>query len=286
MPCSSFSVLLLIVALMFVAEADAATSAFNLDEAKQRCRTQHTQSKNLYRNTYHWGYSVEEMQATFAQIYTAKNRLPDHAEYNEEKKSFFLYYPTAKSAKPFIATANFIKSVTLHIETVIEKGYASYVFFPDMGHAHLYFPLDYWQKEYAFFDDSFYDSAEFYEKVLADEHMRPLYHLSEQLQMIDGKGQVVNDDILRHKYRHRNFFAKNNGTAEYEILTAPDEKSYNTVSSLKEYMNWSAGFVVSANALGCFPYHDKDGTTRYFDISIFDPGCDPALHTLDCSSEQ
>ena len=281
MPCSLFAALLLIVVAWFAAKADAATSAFNLEEAKQRCRTHHTQSKKLYRNTYHWGYSLEEMAATFAQIYIAENRLPYHADYNEEKQCFLLYYPTSKSARPLVATANFIKSVTLHIETAIEQGYASSVFFPDMGHAHLYSPLDHWRKEYAYFDDSFYDSAEFYEKVLADEHMRPLYHLSEQLQMIDDKGQVMNDALLRHKYWHRNFFARNNGTAEYEILLAPDEKRYNTVCSLKDHMNWSAGFVVSANARGCFPYRDNDGTTRYFDISIFDPGYDPALHPLD-----
>lgn len=261
----------LMLSLLFSAGAAGKESAFNLDEAKKRCRTHHTQSEKLHRDEFRWNYTLPEMEERFHQIYASPKRLSFHADYNAENDCFYLYYATAQSTNPVRITANFINSVTVQIETAIAKGYAGFVFFPDMGHAHLYFPLEHWQQEYAHLNVSTNKVDKLYEKMLADEQMKPLYHLSEQLRMTDEKGQVLADEILRFKYWNRNFVGRNNGTPEYAIYIAPDTTRYNTVCSLENHKSWSAGFAVSANERGCFPYRDKDGTIRYFDISLYEP---------------
>lgn len=123
--------------------------------------------------------------------------------------------------------------------------------------------------------------AKLYEKMLADTSMQPLYHLSEGLKMINDKKEIIDDPSLSFKYWNRNFLGKNNGTSEYAIHIVPDVTRYNTVCSLKGYKNWSAGFAISASQFGCFPYRDREGKIRYFDISLYDPCCHPSTYSFD-----
>jgi hypothetical protein len=146
---------------------------------------------------------------------------------------------------------------------------------------HLYFPEEHWRKEYASALSSVNHLDELYEKMLADEQMRPLYHLSECLQMRSKDGRVSADPVLRHKFWNRNLLCRNNGTDEHEVVVVADRSRYNTVCALEGYVSWSAGFAVSASRLGCFPYRDGEGRTRYFDISLYDPSCHPSTYLLD-----
>lgn len=77
--------------------------------------------------------------------------------------------------------------MTTHIETALREGYAHFVFFPDMGHAHLYFPADHWRKAYASAESILQSLEALYEKMLADP-------------------------VLRHKYWNRNFLCRNTTT--------------------------------------------------------------------------
>lgn len=221
------------------------------------------------------------MEDKFNKTYYSKKRIRYHADYNSELNSFYLYLDSYKYIIPVKIKINFIKSVTLQIETALEEGYASYVFLPDMGHAHLYFPLDHWKREYAKFDISDNNMDDLEEKMLADNLMEPLYHLSERLEMVDKNGNVKLDEILSFKYWSRNFAGKNNGTKEYTIFITQDGKKYNTVCCLDNYKNWSSGFAVSASEFGCFPYRDKDGNIKYFDISLYDPRYNPDINQSD-----
>ena len=142
------------------------------------------------------------------------------------------------------------------VETALREGYAHFVFFPDMGHAHLYFPADHWRKAYASAESILQSLEALYEKMLADP-------------------------VLRHKYWNRNLLCRNNGTDEHEVMVVADRSRYNTVCALEGYVNWSAGFAVSASRRGCFPYRDVEGRTRYFDISLYDPSCHPSTYLLD-----
>jgi len=171
---------------------------------------------------------------------------------------------------------DFIANVASQIEVALEKGFADYVFFPDMGHSHLYFPEEHWQQEYGQFDMSPANQNNLFEKMLTDSKMRPLYHLAEQLKMTDDQtNTILEDDILSFKYWHRNFVGFNNGSGDYDIYLAPKDKNFNTVSAIKGYFKWSTGFSVHANSKGCFAYKDKDGVKRYFDISLEDVNYSP-----------
>lgn len=270
------------VLFLFVSSvAHTANSGFNLDESKARCLGHYSNSNELFRNEFKPSYNLLELEDEFDRIYTSKKRISFHSNYEPERDIFYLYYITSKSIIKIEIDENFIKSVTLHIETAIEKGYAGFVFLPDMGHSHLYFPTEHWKHKYANIDSSDNNFKELYEKMLADKQMKVLYHLSEYLKMIDENGQVIDDDKLNFKYLNRNFVGSNNGTDENAIYLTNNKNVYNTVHDIDGYMDWSAGFAVSASELGCFPYHDKYGNTRYFDISLYDPYSNPDNNTPD-----
>jgi len=271
----------LLSTLVSAAVAESSPGCSDCAAARERCRTHHAQSERLYRSQFTWRPNLKKMREKFEKVYNSGKRIAYHADYNTEKESFCLYVLCPDGVKQVKITENFIKSVTIHIETALKKGYAHYIFLPDMGHAHLYFPKEHWQKEYASALSSENHLDELYEKMLADEQMRPLYHLSECLQMRDRDGRVSADPVLRHKYWNRNVLCRNNGTDEHEVVVVADKSRYNTVYYLEGYVSWSAGFAVSASRLGCFPYRDGEGRTRYFDISLYDPSCHPDTWLLD-----
>ena len=101
--------------------------------------------------------------------------------------------------------------------------------------------------------------------------MKALYHLTEQLQMLDENKQVIPTPPLPFKYWNRNFLGYNDGTANYDVPVAHENKNYNTVGSLDGHLLYSAGFAVSANKDGCFAYKDRSGKTLYFDIGLHAP---------------
>jgi hypothetical protein len=267
-----FSTIALLMALL-VNSSWAFQTAFDIDLAKSRCRAHFTQSPEVYASDYKWGYTLLEMQDRFEDHYASGKRLHLHPNYDPEKDQFILYFGE-DTHQPFVINENFIKSVTNHIEVAIREGFADYVFFPDMGHAHLHFPQQIYDDVYRPMDKSLEKRHLFYQAMFEEPQMKALYHLTEQLQMVDDHGHVLDDPVLAFKYWNRNFVGPNNGDTSFEIFVAEDS-NYNTVRRLEGYQIYSAGYSVSASKDGCFPYRDKEGNTRYFDISVqplrFDP---------------
>lgn len=245
-----------------------------MEVAKERCQSHYSESKEVYMNDFKWGVTLLEMSDKFEEIYSSGKRLYMHTNYDKDKKEFVTYL-NRKDGLPVTLTENFIKSVTNHIEVAIANGFADYVFFPDMGHTHLYFPQSHWDSEYGNFDKSSKNQPNLYKKMLSDPKMKALYHLAEQLKMQDENKKVLKDKTLFFKYWHRNFVGMNDGTKNYQIEVAEEGALYNTVKNMDEHDSWSAGIAVSASEKGCFPYIDKDGNTRYFDIGLVDPRYDP-----------
>ena len=177
----------LLGAVLLVAAAESSLGGCTVDEARERCTSHHSQSQRLYRGPFTWYASLEAMREQFEETYNSGKRIPYHADYNREMKSFCLYLQGADGVKPVRITEKFIHSVTTHIETALREGYAHFVFFPDMGHAHLYFPADHWRKAYASAESILQSLEALYEKMLADP-------------------------VLRHKYWNRNFLCRNTTT--------------------------------------------------------------------------
>ncbi len=264
------------ICLLFSFSAHATTkTAFNIEEAKIRCQTHFSQSPEIFAQDFSWGYTLLEMADKFEEIYDSGKRLFMHSQYDPQTDQFSIFFD-GKKQLPVPITESFIKNVTLQIEVAIDKGYADYVFFPDMGHSHLYFPEDHWQAQYTGENEPPKPRSNLYKKMFADPKLRPLYHLTEQLKMQNEDKTLIEDEILIFKYWHRNFVGTNDGSGNYQIEVAPPEKLYNTVSSIEGHHSYSAGFAVSASKDGCFPYTDKDGVTRYFDIGLNDPRYDPS----------
>ena len=260
-----FDKVFFIASVLFVipsVEAAFSPSYFDLDVAKKRCTVLNDKPEKLiYEDDFKltW-YDFSELADEFERLYPLGKRLPSHATYDPEKDQFFLYY----KSEPVAITSDFIASVTRHIEMAMETGFASFVFYLDMGHAHFYFPGSHWRKHYM---DVPLSVAK-YEKMLADPKLKLLYHLSERLRFLDEGTRLVENGNLLFKHRNRNFVVRNNTSEFYETPVEPEP--YNTVRTLPGHMG-CCWFTVHASRESCFPYRDKDGSLRYFDISLYYP---------------
>ena len=81
------------------------------------------------------------------------------------------------------------------------------------------------------------------------------------------------------RYFTRNPVGDNHGEGRLTLirdLSSP----MNTARDLEGHHYYGAGFNISANAKGCFPY-EHQGVIRYFDLSLFDLPLDPS--TMDLS---
>ena len=177
----------LLGAVLLAVAAESSPGGCTVDQTRERCTTHHSLSQRLYREPFAWCASLEAMRGQFEETCNSDKRIPYHADYNRAMKSFCLYLQGVDGVKPVRITEKFIHSVTTHIETALREGYAHFVFFPDMGHAHLYFPADHWRKAYASAESILQSLDALYEKMLADP-------------------------VLRHKYWNRNFLCRNTTT--------------------------------------------------------------------------
>lgn len=215
------------------------------------------------------------MQDQFLKTYQSGKRLGLHANYDYKNQSFVIYSKMVNKTFPIKINQSFIRSITLQIETALKKGYASFVFFPDMGHTHLYFKKEQWEKNYHALTLKIGDQPLLYEKMFSDPQLMPLYHLSEQLKLKDNEGILINDETISFKFWTRNFMARNDET---DFYTLPIDMNHptNTVDKIEGLNRYGQGFAVSASEKGCFPYQDSDGEIRYFDIALYEPRSDPS----------
>ena len=153
-----------------------------------------------------------------------------------------------------------IESVTTHIEMALAMGYAEHIIFSDMGHSHILIPLD----------DLIKSSPPRWADTLSFYYNHPrtkfLYHTAEQLQMMSEDGSLIDDPYLQRRYFTRNLIADNTNSGNLYILQAPPTESFNTVRTFPRH-HYGAGFDISANQDGCFPFFDKDNKLKFFDIS-------------------
>lgn len=178
-------------------------------------------------------------------------------------------------SKVFVAE-NFILSVQKHVEVALQEKYAEFLFFPDMGHNHFYFPRQHWNAEYANFNGT---QAERYTKMLADPELHALYHTAEKLLTQDESKQLLPDPHIQFRYANRNILGGNKQQASLEVHVN-NSGTYNTVSAIDGYESWSAGINISASENGCFVYY-HNGQPMYFDISLYDLVSDPQQSSPD-----
>ncbi len=220
----------------------------------------------VYMSEFKWGQTLEQMRVKFKENYESGKRLKARAYFDESEDSYVLPKSTGKVK----ISANTIRNITRHVEHSLERRYADFVFFPDMGHSHFFVP----NADWASISDIPPDQQHLvYSKLLSLPGLKVLYHTAEQLSVREGergKGPFPQDKILLWRYFSRNPIGDNvtgDNVAPYFAFT---NQSYNTIQELKDHRFWSGGFSISASKDGCFAYKSPDDKIYRFDLSLED----------------
>lgn len=263
--------LILALSLFFTSQSfGVLTNKLSLDEkveiAKTRCAPKTTAEPVLYQQVFNdFNLSLNEMSSLYESVYNSDARLTNRVGYFSDSKKF-----TSIDLKNKRDSADFpehyIKSIILHVENALKLKYVQYVFFPDMGHSHLFIPLDYYENVMRKAPSRrFIDALEL---ALEAPELKTLYHTAEQLSLLDENKKVLHNRHLQWRFYTRNPVADANGNIE--ILTNfGAESGFNTVRNLEGYRYYS-GFNISANKNGCFPFENASGQIEYFDLSAWD----------------
>jgi len=262
------AILILVWGFSLSAEAFPArqlTAADKIAIAKERCSPKAEDEGVLYNSAFKgFNRSIKDLDTLYPEIYNSKDRLVNRVGYYEDESSFVSKDSFTNTDTQVVFPESLIKAVTLQVENSLRLDYVKYVFFPDMGHSHLFIPLAYYENEMSVVS-GFYPSLEM---ALKSSELKLLYHTAEQLKMIDDEKQVLADRYLQWRFYTRNPTGDNDGNIE--ILTDYNQQGgHNTVRSLEGY-KYYAGFNISANKEGCFPFQDKAGDIQYFDLSAWD----------------
>jgi hypothetical protein len=232
------------------------------DEIAARCAPPAADEPVVYLDDFRWDYSLEDMEARFWEIYESGKRLAGRAYYDPERDVFVMPHVPAWGGEVMLSR-RLVENVRRHIERSLARNYADFVFFPDMGHAHLFIPEDRWDQVYAGAPVS--ELSARYAEMFDDPSLRVLYHTAEQLaHTVDG--ELVADRYLQWRHFTRNVVGDNRGLGQIDLIRDLSS-SANTAHHLEGHRYHGAGFELSASAEGCFPFV-KDGEILYFDLSL------------------
>lgn len=236
-------------------------------EVQRRCTPQTDNEPLLYSDDFKWYFTLPEMAAKYEEIYTSGKRLWRRAYFDPASGDFILPYDDIRGGN-VVLSRRAILSIRRHIETALSKGYAQFIFFPDMGHSHFYISEQVWKEKYDHIPMS--KQSLIYEGLLSDPNLKVLYHTAEQLKTLDDNKRPLNDQQIQWRYYTRNIVGDNEALGALEIHNAIPSGSWaNTMGQYPGHFLWSAGFNISASQDGCFPFV-VNGQTYYFDISLYD----------------
>jgi hypothetical protein len=228
------------------------------------CQPEKANEPFLVVQDFKWGYTLVELLEKFVEIYQSEKRLKKRAYWSEEKKALIFPYNSFNGGD-VIVPLNFAKNISQHIESGYRHKIIDAVFFPDMGHSHIFIPMDRWQSIYDPYPVN--QISRFYEQVFQDPSVKFLYHTAEQLKMLDNN-QLVDDERVRFRHQTRNLVGSMDGTGTVNWISNP-QSPVNTAHELPGHYYYGAGFNLSANKSGCFSAL-VNGEKLKFDISLFD----------------
>lgn len=229
-----------------------------------RCAPPAAGEQKIWQSDFHWNYSLPEMKARFAEMYSSPKRLDRRAYWDQAAGKLMLPYDAARGGDVEI-TAGFARAVARHIERAFELDYIDAVFFPDMGHSHLLVPDALWAAKYSKYPVP--RMSDLYRDMFSDPRVKIFYHTAEQLKTLEG-GQLVSDERVRFRHKTRNIAGPITADAELAVYQNP-ESAANTVHGVPGHFWWGAGFNFSAQKDGCFVYR-AGGKDYRFDISLYD----------------
>lgn len=185
---------------------------------------------------------IPALEEDFNELYTSERRLKNRVYWDEGLRSYRI--PSRDGSDTLNVPIEFIENLRLHLKTSLQRGYAEFLLYPDLGHFHLLIP------------DSSRVLPHFspgWEEALSNSNALMLFHTGEMIRFkkgSSGTGELVEDPWLQWRYYTRNFWGRNNGSPELPVVFARDQ-SYNTVRRLEGYRE-AGVFLVSGNQSGCF----------------------------------
>jgi hypothetical protein len=198
------------------------------------------------------------LAASYSSLYESGRRLPGRVHFDS-----VVGYVSRRPEGLVRIPPHFIQSVTRHVELALSRGYADFLFYPDMGHGHI-FVTD----EHAIELDAIADPVARFERMLTWADSKMLYHTAE-LVLLKGDdpvfGPLPTDPWLAWRYHSRNIWADNAGGENLAILYAPNAV-YNTVRQVRGYVERGT-FYLSASKAGCFTFHSAE-RVHYFDMTL------------------
>jgi hypothetical protein len=228
----------------------------------ERCGKPLPSEPITYSDDFTGTFTLEGMADLFEKHYASGRRLKGRAYYDSDLGSLVLPHSTGLIK----ISPRFIQNVTRHVEISLERRYADFVFFPDMGHSHLHLPESVYEEMKAI-----KPIGKMYENFFAYDGLQMLYHTAEKLAVREGKnfnGAFPQDPILLWRYFSRNPVGDNNDGENVKIFFHLSEpQKYNTVKDIPGHKEYSAGFDISASKEGCFPFESR-GKKMYFDLSL------------------
>lgn len=232
--------------------------------AEDRCRPKSPGEDILRNSDFSWNQTLEQILKRGQELYISPKRL-DHRAYKNDKGEYVIPLDIMGVIKEAKISDRFIRSVTLHIEEALKRRYVDAIHFSDMGHSHFFIPQDFYDRELK--DIPFEEKHILYEKMLNHEGLKVLYHTAEQLVMKNENGELLPDRHIQWRFFTRNLIGDNEALGKLELLHN-ETHAWNTAHEYDPgYRYWGAGFYISANEKGCFPFR-HEGKIYYFDINL------------------
>ena len=101
----------------------------------------------------------------------------------------------------------FFNNISNHIEISLERNYADYIFFSDMGHSHLLLPIDFYKNKIYTMPTK--PRSKRIEILLGNPNIKILYHTAEQLKLKDENKELLTDRKMMWRFFSRNVIGDN-----------------------------------------------------------------------------
>ena len=113
-----------------------------IEIAKKRCAPPTNTDPVLQAETFKGDFTTEEMSALYDKVYQSEERLLNRVGFDPDSKKFLsIDRNDAETHTEYAEKA--IQGIILQVEEILRRDYARHVFFPDLGHSHLYIPQEF-----------------------------------------------------------------------------------------------------------------------------------------------
>ena len=167
----------------------------------------------------------------------------------------------------------FLSGLIRQMEEAIDKGYAHWVSYVDMGHVHLNLPKKVLNEEV---NRDKLSLEDYQSSILAHPEVLGLYHVSEKIDFYQGSDFVIPEQ--QSLFLSRNLLGKPYENKDLEVVVATEghRVKANTYSLPEEGLHKEAGESIyfQGNKKGCFQLETKNGSVN-FDMSFLMPDSDP-----------